>query len=46
MEAENNRTCVTYSILSIAETRDRDLSVSRELEFMRWFPVAFLTKSV
>ena len=33
---------VAYSISSVAETRDRAMSFSREVEFMSWFPVAFL----
>ena len=38
--------CIAYSISSVAEARDRALSFSREAEFMRWFPVAFLTNGV
>ena len=34
---------VTYSISIVAETRDRALSSSREVDFMRWFSVAFIT---
>ena len=35
--------CFTYSISTVAETRNRALRLAREVEFMRWFPVAFLT---
>ena len=34
--------CVAYSISSVAETRDRASRFSREVDFMRWFPVALL----
>ena len=37
---------VTYSISSVAETRDRALSFSREVDLMRWFSVAFLANGV
>ena len=41
------RSCVVCSISSVAETRDGVLrEFSREVEFMRWFPVAFLTNGV
>ena len=33
---------VANSILSVAEARDRTLSFFREVDFMRWFPAAFL----
>ena len=33
-------------MLSLAETRDRALSFSREVDFMRWFLVALLTIGV
>ena len=32
-------------LASVAEARDRALSCSREVAFMRWLPVAFLTNS-
>ena len=39
--------CVAYSISNVAETRDgMALSFFRVVEFMRWFPVAFLTNGV
>ena len=37
---------VAYSISSVEETRDRAPSISREMEFMRWFPAAFLANGV
>ena len=38
---------LAYSILSVAETRDRTLEfLSRKVDFMRRFPVAFLTNGV
>ena len=37
---------IPYTILSVAETRDRALGFSREVEFVRWFPVAFLTGGI
>ena len=37
---------VANSISSVAETRDKALSFSREMEFMKWFPVAFLINEV
>ena len=39
--------CVAYSISSVAETRDMALSfASRDVEFMRWLPVASITNGV
>ena len=35
-----------YSIPSLTETRDRALNFSREVGFMRQFPIAFLAASV
>ena len=40
------KNCIAYSISSVPETGDRALSFSREVEFMGWFPVAFLTNGV
>ena len=37
---------VAYSISNVAETRDKALSCSREVESMRWCPVVFLTNGV
>ena len=37
---------VAYSISSVAETRDRALSFSREVEFMGWFSIALLTNGL
>ena len=34
--------CVACSILSLAETRNRALTFSREMDFMRWFPFFYL----
>ena len=33
-------------ISTVEETRDRALSFSRDVEFMRWFPVALLINSM
>ena len=39
--------CVAYLISSLAETRDRVLSYfSGEVNFTRWFPIAFLINGV
>ena len=38
--------CVAFPISSPAETRDRALSFFREVDFMRSFPVAFLTNGI
>ena len=42
----HKKDCVACSISSVAETRDRALSFSREMDFIRWFSVAFLTNGV
>ena len=44
--SSSDRVCVPYSMLSLAETRDRTLSFSREEDFMRWFLAALLTIGV
>ena len=42
--AMRNMCCVAYSVLSAAEPETGLGVFSREVDFMKWFPVAFLTK--